>query len=251
MHMPDTHVPYHDRRALACFEHAVDIIRPKLLIVYGDLMDAGMFSKHGRKTFDEARAYDFQRVELEPTQKLLDRLQKKADHMVMIEGNHEAWIEACAVRLGQSMEAVFPMISPKVNLASDRKNFTWVPYHGEFKKTHFKITPRLLAMHGVSVSKYAASKHLEKFPGYSVIYGHTHRAQSDKRRDPITDEVYEAFSPGCLARLQQHYMHSNPSDHVHGFGLSFVKNDKSKFTNYSITINQGECVLPDGKSVKG
>jgi predicted phosphodiesterase len=251
MGQPDTHFPFHDEAALACFKRAVQEEQPDILIVLGDMLDAVIFSSFDAKTFSEAKAKDFKKSEIDPANKHLDFLQKHSKKVIYIEGNHEARVERVAVKLGQLGAGIYSLISPKVLLSNGRKNFEWVDYNVDFKKAHYKITPRLLALHGLSTAKHAPAKHLEKLKSYSVIYGHTHRRQSDTRRDPIQDLVHEAMSPGCLSTLTPKYMHGNPNEWVHGFLLGYCRFDGSKHTLYNIGIEHGEAVLPSGKLVKG
>jgi predicted phosphodiesterase len=252
MFMPDLHIPYQDPQALACFLHSLSLIKPDLLIILGDFIDAAAFSKHSLRAFVEREAVDFKTSEIDPANQLIDQMHRFTKHIIYIEGNHEARIECAALRLGRAMESVYSLISPRSLLSAGRsdRDFTWVGYHQEFKKAHHKVTDRLLTFHGLSTAKHAPGKHLEKLKNYSCVYGHTHRAQSDTRRDPITDVVHTALSPGCLSLLQPLYMHSNPTEWSHGFSLAHVRND-GRFTLFNVGIEHGEAILPNGKLVKG
>jgi predicted phosphodiesterase len=252
MFMPDLHIPYQDPEALGCFLHALSTIKPRYLVILGDFIDGAAFSKHALRSFKECKAADFKTSEIDPANELLDRMSKYAGKIIYIEGNHEARIECAALRLGRAMESVYSLISPQSLLSAGRsaKEFEWVSYHQEFKKAHHKVTHRLLTFHGLSTAKHAPAKHLEKLKNYSCVYGHTHRAQSDTRRDPISDDVHVALSPGCLSKLQPLYMHSNPSEWSHGFALSHCRPD-GRFTLFNVGIEHGQAILPSGKLVKG
>jgi predicted phosphodiesterase len=249
----DTHYPYQDEAALACFFAAVAEVKPDLGVITGDLIDAATFSRWDPKTFKEAEAYSFKEKEIDPANANIDYLLKYCKKVIYVAGNHEGRVQTAAVKLGRLGAGIHDLISPKVLLSAGRskREFQWIDYHEDFKKAHYKITPRLLALHGLSTAKHAPAKHLEKLKSYSVVYGHTHRRQSDTRRDPISDLVHEAMSGGCLSTLAPKYMHGNPNEWAHGCTLGYCRFDGTKHTLYNIGIEHGQCVLPSGKTVKG
>jgi len=253
MFQPDTHFPYQDEAALACFKKAVQDERPERVVILGDLMDAAIFSQFQPSSFSESKFLDFKDSEVDPANAHIDWLLKYTKLVVYVEGNHEAHVERAAVRLGPLGTGIYKMISPRELLSAGRsvRNFKWIPYNADFKQSHYKVTPRLLALHGLSTAKHAPAKHLEKLKNYSVIYGHTHRRQSDTRRDPISDDVHQAASPGCLSTLSPKYMHNNTNEWAHGFGFAYCRNDGSSFTYYNVGIEHGKAVLPSGKVIKG
>jgi len=247
--MTDTHVPHHDPAALEVFCRTAEEIKPRDLIITGDLADAGIFARWEPKSFAEASAQDFLEDEIKPIRKILTRLRRSCRRIIYILGNHEFRIQAACVRLGRLGRGIHSLLDIKTHL--DDLVDIWVDYGTDFKNAHYKITPTFLALHGLSTSKHAAAKHLEKLKSFSVVYGHTHRAQSDTRRNPITDDVYIAQSGGCLSKLQPLWMHGNPNEWVHGFSLAYVRNDLSRFSLYSLQIEHGKVTLPSGKVIKG
>ena len=96
----------------------------------------------------------------------------------------------------------------------------------------------------------SAAKHLELARTISLIHGHTHRQQSVSRRLLETGRVVKAWSPGCLSELQPAWRHSLPTDWVLGYTLLYVRNDLRAWTDYTVTIDRGACVLPGGTSVR-
>lgn len=245
----DLHIPYQDDAALGCFKHAVQTVKPTGVVVIGDFIDCGPFGKHEPKTIEESQAYDFKKAEIDPANRLLDYFQKYTKKLVYLEGNHEARIEKSAARHGRLLQSVYPLLSPRNLLGSGRKNFTWVPYLADPKKSLHSLAPGLYVCHGLSTSKYAATRHVERLKHYSCFFGHTHRCQWDTRRDTMKDDVHFAISSGCLSALQPFYMHSAPTEWVHGFGIVYVR--KGKPTPYTVLIEHGEATLPGGKLVRG
>ena len=205
-------------------------------------------SNHPAKCLAEARARDFKESEIDPANRTLDRFQANSNELIYIEGNHEARVERSAAQMGGQLLSVYSMISPQVNLARYREDFTWIPYNSELP--HYKIAVDLIAFHGMSISKHAQSVNLGKLRSISGVSGHTHHQQLATGRIAWTERPLKAWSPGCLCKYQPFYMHQNPSDWVHGFDLIYVKDDLSEWTNFTLTISGGETILPSGKTVR-
>lgn len=254
---PDVHFPYHDEAAVGCMLHVVELLKPEYVVGLGDLLDAGKFSSYPKKTLREAVTRNFKESEIKPANAMLDRIQRYAKKLVVIEGNHEARIEAMAARLGKdapdlcdliSPEELYDLISPKALLSAGRSNFTWVPYHDEL--SHYAIAKNLWAIHGTYFGTHAAYAHLQAYKPLSVIFGHIHRMQSYTTRDPMTRKVIKAWSPGCLSKLQPLYQMNSPTSWAHGISLIYVKDNRQEFTEYNCVIQDGEVVLPGGRTVK-
>ena len=244
--LPDLHIPHHDPAALDCVLQAYNYLKPQEVVVLGDWLDCEQFSSHPKSSFAEVRAHRFFEDELEPCIDVLNKLQKFGNKLVFVEGNHEQRIERWSLSLGNRLgQDIYKMISPYRNLAEGRKKFVWVPYKSQL--AHYEIAPDLWALHGWSFAKSAARIHQDRAVSVSVVYGHTHRQQSEARRDPATGRVLKAWSPGCLSKLQPLYAQNTPTSWVQGFSIVYV--GKDTWTDYTVTIQQGTCVLPDGKLI--
>ena len=166
-------------------------------------------------------------------------------------------IERWSVANGRIGESIYDLISPRSTIAKHRENFTMIPYSPltgdrrgfvQISKPTIK-RPGLVAVHGWSVAKHAASAHLEKSRSQSVIHGHTHRQQLETSRDPWTGQIIKAFCPGTLSKLQPIYMVGGaPSSWSHGVCIVYVGNES--WTEYLISIVNGRCVLPTGKEIR-
>ena len=250
MVLPDLHIPYQDEAALNCALKAHELIKPKRTVILGDWLDAEAFKTYDRKSLLEKSAFDFKEDEVDPCNVILDKLQKNTNTLVYIEGNHEFRLEKTAAQArNQGLAAVYSLVSPKTLLSRGRKNFTWVSY--QKKLNHYKITPDLWALHGWSHSKNVAETHLNYLMSVSAIFGHVHRQQSAVRRNKVTNKFIKAWTPGCLSKLQPLWDTQTPTDWVHGFSIIYVKNDLSSWFDYTVTIDNGFCILPGGKLIKG
>lgn len=248
MVLPDLHVPHQDEAALACVMATHRKLKPARTVILGDWLEAAAFSSHPPKSMEDARAHDFIRDEVDPCSAILDRLQSNTRELAYIEGNHENRVTRMCAQ-GGPLASVAEYILPETLLSQGRRNFTWIPYTQSL--AHYRIADDLIAFHGWSHAKHAASVHASLLKGSSGVHGHTHRAQSYVDRDALTGRVQQVWSPGCLRDLQPNYMAHKPSGWVHGFSLVYVKNDLSRWTAYTCLIDRGEVVLPDGSVIRG
>lgn len=253
MVLPDLHFPYHDPAALQAALDAHALYKPKKTIILGDWLDCTGFSAHAKKSKKELLSGSFKDTEVDPCRRTLDKLEKNTQEIIYLEGNHEFRVERMILQYPDILAAVEDLINPKLLLSEGRKKpFTWVSYvpNGQIL-SHYRIANDLIAVHGWTHAKNAAAKMVSLSKKWSIIYGHTHRQQLDSDRDPIDGAGITAWSPGCLSKLQPLYMHSTPTSWRHGFSLIWVKNDLSNWTQYTVTINNGICVLPDGRKIDG
>jgi len=112
------------------------------------------------------------------------------------------------------------------------------------------IPGKLLAIHGWSFSKNSSATHINQLHGaYSLVYGHTHRAQSHVVRNPVTRSRIEAWSFGALAKTEMKWHGGSPNDHVLGFGLVNVYGEHFNIQSLGIDIGKDDSrtlILPDG-----
>lgn len=254
--LPDLHLPVHDRSALRVVLRAIEHLQPQKIVILGDWLDAAFASAHPASSRKEAEQGGYILNEIEPCRRLLEQFEDLSKEIVYIEGNHEFRVERLIQRERGAWLAVPELVLPKTLLSMKRKNkFTWIPYQHDaspkdgYSLPHYKIADSLIAVHGWSTSKYSARKHLELVRGWSIVYGHTHRAQSVTVRHPMTNAINKSWSPGCLAGLQPMWQHGSPTEWTHGFSLIYCRNDLSKWTSYTVTIDGGECILPDGTKI--
>lgn len=246
--LPDLHIPYQDKRALDCVMKALMYLRPYKTVILGDWLDCDSFSKHPKKSLREMKAARYKRDEIDPCNELLDEIQRWTIETKFVEGNHEFRVERFAVEFGSSLGPdIYDLMSPQTLLSAGRQNFEWIPYGDNLP--HLEITPNLWAIHGWYHNRHSAAKHLDAAKTVSLVHGHTHRQQLAATRNIVTGDVHKAWSPGCLSQLQPTYMHQNPTEWVHGFSLVYVGADPLDWTEYIITIENGRCILPDGKEI--
>ena len=253
---PDLHIPYHDEAALGVALHTIETLKPEKVVILGDWLDAEDFSQHPPTKLAADRGNSFYQEEILPCQEVLDKISQHTQEIVFISGNHEYRVERVACN-DRFVEAVYDLISPETLLSchadgTKRKNFTWVPYSQYITAAHYKITPDLWAFHGITHSKHASDTTLEKLRTVSGVYGHIHREQRVTKRNPIDGRLIRVWSPGCLSSLVPFWKHAGdpPVEWCHGFSLVYVRDDLSEWTPYTVTIQNGEAVLPDGRTIR-
>lgn len=252
MVLPDLHVPHHDSKALGCVLAAYHALKPRDVVILGDWLDCEAFSSYPRGSKLEDAAGDFFESEVQPVRKLLTEFEIHSKHLTFLEGNHEHRVERKLIELGDLGAALVGLVSPRRLLGQDRKRgWDYVPYVPKpgHPLPHARLAEDLIAVHGWTFCRHAAAKHLDIARSYSVVHGHTHRAQSYTAREPITGKVLRAWSPGCLTKLQPLYMAHVPTDWVHGFSLVWVSDCLKKWTEFSVLVKDGVAILPGGAKV--
>lgn len=273
--LPDAHHPHADPECMAIVERVAALVRPRRIVILGDWLECAAFTAHPPRSIAEEALHAYS-VEIDSCAASIDRIVKAAggvgpggvEEVAYVEGNHEAHVERECIRLGAIGRAVQDLISPRRLLTRGRPWLKWTPYVEHYAQgrrppahlrgggmPHYKIARDLWAIHGWSTATHAAAKHLDMARSVSIVHGHTHRQQSVTRRCLENGRIVKAWSPGCLSDLQPAWAHTAPTDWVWGVSIAFCANDcltaeNPRWTDYTVTINRGECVLPGGTSVR-
>lgn len=240
----DVHIPYHHPAALKVLTRAVEIFRPNILICLGDLLDCSQFKGYPPTWGVQETEYE---EDLEVACKLLDHLQQFCEKLILIEGNHEYRLDRWAASTSEGRGA-YSLLAPRYRLTNNRKCI-YVPYgSANGKYPYYSVNTRLVAVHGWTYAKNAARQHLSMSQGKSVIFGHTHRAESSIIQDIWSpSRVIEARGAGCLCKLIPLYGTGCPVEWVHAFIIGFL--GKHSDTLYTVPIMNNKCILPDGTKV--
>ena len=270
--LPDAHFPFNDEAACDIVERVAAIVRPTRIVSLGDTIEAAAWTAHPPRSVPEEATHKFSH-EIATAGAWIDRVRTASGtspSWAYLEGNHEAHIERECLRLGAFGRAVDDLVSPRNLLMKGRPWMTWTPYVEPYPKdrrpashlrgggmAHHKVCTDLWAIHGWSVAKHVAQKHLEILRNCSVVFGHCHRAQSVTERNIVTGKLLHSWSPGCLSDLQPAWHHgSGPTlAWSHGFSIVFCEDAcltkiDPKWKPYTVHIDRGECVLPGGTSVR-
>ena len=266
--LPDMHHPHADPEAMAVVDAVAAALRPARIVSLGDSIEAAAFSAHPARSVAEQAIHEFA-DELETCAAAIDRIRAHAGSPPWhyLYGNHEQHVERECLRLGAIGMAVRSMIEPSVVLGRGRPWLTFTPYIEPYLQArrapshlrsggmaHDKITRDLWAIHGWSIAKNAAQRHLDMAKTVSIVHGHTHRQQHVTSRILETDRIIHAWSPGCLSNMQPAWHHSSPTEWAHGLSIVYAADDcmtsaTPRWTHYTVTIDRGEAVLPGGTKV--
>jgi hypothetical protein len=268
--LPDAHFPFNDEAACDIAVQIARIVRPTRIVSLGDTIEAAAWTAHPPRSVPEEATHKFSH-EIETAGAWIDRVRDAAGtspSWAYLEGNHEAHIERECLRLGAIGRAVSDLVSPRNLLTRGRPWMSWTPYVEPYAKerrptahlrgggmAHHKICSDLWAVHGWSIAKHVAQKHLELARTFSVIAGHSHRVQSVTERILDTGKLVRAWSSGCLSNLQPAWHHGSPTTWSHAVSLVYCEDAcltkiDPKWEPYVIAINRGEAVLPGGTSVR-
>jgi predicted phosphodiesterase len=209
--VPDSHRPYHDQRAWDLMLQVGKAIKPKRLVVIGDLADFYAVSSHS-KSLDRTLSMD---EEIADVNKGLDELDALgAKHKEFIAGNHE---DRLTRYLQDRAPELFKVVGiPQLFKLEDR-GWNYTPYRSdvEIGKVHFT--------HDVGASgRNAAFRALDTYQ-HSVITGHTHRMQFLVEGN-ATGEVKLSAQFGWLGdKTKVDYMHRAKvyKDWALGFGVGY------------------------------
>jgi hypothetical protein len=170
---PDTHTPWHDKKAVWLALDIVKDFKPDELVVMGDFFDCYSVSRYDQ---DPQRSFQQLEDELEDGRKLLGQISKisKAKSLVFLEGNHEArigkYIKVYAQKLASSLSTEKVLQLPE--------EWKFIPYG----PTNKHYMGSLVATHGSYHNQHVAAKMVNKYRT-SVIFAHTHRVQMFCQKD--------------------------------------------------------------------
>jgi len=210
--VPDTHAPYHDKRAWRLMMRAAKDFSPSIVATIGDLADFFAVSSHSK---DPVRALQLDK-EVAVVNGLLDELDSlEADDYIFLGGNH---CDRMLRYLRDKAPELFKIISiPQLFKLKDR-GWQYVPYKQHTKRGKLYLT------HDVGVAgRYSVYRCLEAF-SHSVVTGHAHRLAYVVEGD-ITGERRLSAQFGWLGDVKQiDYMSRAKAikDWTLGFGIGYI-----------------------------
>ena len=242
---PDLHLGSHDQAALRVALKIALREQPDEICILGDWIDGHDFNAHGfTDRRDKLQAGYMEEVGM--CRAILDFLEEipSVQRIIYVEGNHEFRVERFITNQGNKfLEAQGSAFLPKTLLKKDRaKRFSWVDYKTPGKAPFIEVAPGVIACHGLSTAKHAAHAHLVRVPGFSVVHGHTHRAQTFYSRCPVSDRTLYGHSPGTLAQLQPLWL-SGASNWTQGVSILTQRGQRSALQH--VPIDRGMAYFAD------
>jgi predicted phosphodiesterase len=160
---PDTHRPYHSKRAVQVALQCAKAFKPDVLVILGDFADCYSVSAHDKGP-DRVRHLRDEILDVNEGLDELDRLGVPEKHYV--EGNHEYRLERY---LMQKAPELFGLVDIPTLFRLKERGWKYTPYRSHLKLGKLHIT------HDVGqAGKYAIQRSLADVQG-NIAIGHTHR----------------------------------------------------------------------------
>lgn len=236
--IPDSHVPYEDKKAFELMLKAGKAFKPKHAIILGDFADFYGVSSHSK---DPNRALKL-KEEMDLVKEALDKvLGIGAENNVYVSGNHEDRLERY---LRDKAPELFNFISiPKI-LELKEKGFKYVPYKQAYQLGKLNIT------HDAgNCGRQAHYKALDTFQ-HNVIIGHTHRLGYAVEGNANGDRHVSAMF-GWLGNVEEiDYLHRVKAirDWSLGFGIGYLDPKTGIVYVIPVPIIKGTCLI-EGKLI--
>lgn len=210
--VPDTHRPFHDKRAWEILLNAGKVLKPDVLVHLGDMADMYSVSSH-RKDPSRALLLDQEIADVNIGFDELDSL--GASDKRFIAGNHE---DRLIRYLQDKAPELFGMIDIPTLFDLEGRGWDYTPY-----KEHTTIG-KVYATHDIgSATRYTVYRAAETFQA-NVVTAHTHRFAYMVEGD-ATGSAHVSTSFGWLGDVDQvDYMHKVKSlrNWALGFGYGYL-----------------------------
>ena len=242
--IPDTHRPFHDKRAYALMLKVAVDIKPSEIVILGDYADFYSVSSHSR----DPRIFSMLTDEIVDVLfglEELDQLFPDAKK-VFIQGNHENRLERY---LCDKAPALFGVTDTRFLLEiNDRPNWTFVPYGPN--QVYSVLGSYLKARHEPlgNNAKLTATRAL-----CSLVYGHIHRIE-ESHIVGLDGTNHVCFSVGWLGDKRKDQVFDYVKNHHQwqlGFGLVFVDQEDGYFYHSKIHILDNYTCVVNGKLYRG
>jgi predicted phosphodiesterase len=211
--VPDTHIPYHDKRAWQLLLKAGKAFKPDTIVICGDFADFYAVSDHNK----DPRRERFLEDEVSSVITALHELSYlNARKKIYVAGNHED-------RLARYLMTRAPELFRTVNIPDvlqlPHQGWIYVPY-----KAHYKVGKLYITHDCGKAGKTAHYDALNDFQD-NVVIGHTHRigytVVGNAKGKPHVGAMF-----GWLGDVRQvDYMHSIKAnrDWALGFGIGYME----------------------------
>lgn len=238
--IPDTHRPFHDKKAWKLLIKAAKELQPKITIILGDFGDFYSISSHQKNPKHRNLLLVDEVADVENGLDELDNvLGDTQKHF--IQGNHE-W------RFDRYITDRAPDLYGLTNTAEllnlRRRGWSYTPYH-----SHKKIGA-VYYTHDTGKAGANAHRSAERAFSDNAIIGHTHRMALEVSGN-AKGKPHICGHFGWLGDINAaEYMHliNARRDWTNGFGTAHMKKDGTTFFQMHPIVNGEVCI--DGKLIK-
>lgn len=237
--VPDTHRPYHDKKAWKLMLMVAAFIKPSILVVLGDFADFFSVSDHSK---DPNRAMQLDK-EIADVHKGLDELGALgATEKHFIAGNHEDRLQRY---LQDRAPELFNLVSIPELLKLKKRGWTYTPYKSDLRvgKVHFT--------HDVGhAGRNSVFQCMDTFQ-HSNVTGHTHRLAYIVEGNALGEHKLST-QLGWLGDVKKaDYMHQVKANKnwALGFGIGYLDPQSELVYITPVPIVNYTCVV-NGKLFK-
>lgn len=226
-------VTFHDERAVELALALIRAIKPKRVVIVGDLIDLPSESRHPK---EPGFARSTQRA-LNATHLFLAQLRLAVGwdtEIIIIEGNHDKRIENMIVLNAESAYGItranspdeFPVMSLQYLLRLEELD---IQYEDGWPGATFRGIPGMIAKHGEKSNGKlpAGGMYLSEAPHISLVHGHDHKASLMFRTvQDASGQMLETFvaSPGALCKRDGEVPSYHGSLRTKGAATKIVEN---------------------------
>lgn len=231
--IPDTHIPYHNKRAFELMLRVCEDFKPNIIVILGDFAD---FYSVSRFSKDPSRKLKL-KWEIEQVNLGLDRIDKlNAKLKIYIAGNHE-------FRLDRFIADKAPELHGILNCEQsfhlkDRK-WKYIPYRKDYKLGKVYLT------HDVdSYGRNSAHKVIDTYL-HSAITAHTHRmiyvVEADGIGNPILSAMFGWL--GDIDKIDYQHRIKAIKNYVLGFGIGYMEKNTGVVHAIPVPIIKNKCLV--------
>lgn len=244
--VPDTHVPYHDEKAVSVVIALAKEIKPDLLIHLGDLVDCYSISRYEKNPVRR----DSLQSDLDGAKRILWRLAEAAPQArrILFAGNHEdrfrraVWSLQGIHRELANLDKFQQALSWPSLLDLDGIGFEWVDYENQ---PATGLIPFNAVMHGYKIKPWSAMTAQAEHDAYhlSGLSGHSHRLGSYFKTD--IKGSHNWVECGHLTQpLECERQHEN---HQQGCVVTTYREDDPWFRHELVFIEKGRTLWRDSE----
>lgn len=243
--IPDTHRPYHDRRAYNLMIKVAKYLKPDEIVIEGDYADIYCLNGHGGKNPTAQNMLVEEIKDVNSGLDELDNLFPKAKK-VFLQGNHEFRFERYIL---DKCPELFGVTEIKNILKMDqRKNWKFIHYGPN--QLYYILNSYLAVRHEplANNAKTTAAKAL-----CSLTYGHIHRIE-ESHIVGINGKNHVCFSVGWLGDKRNDKIFGYVKGHHQwqlGFGIVYVDPKTHHFYHQKIHIMDNYTCVVNGKVFNG
>lgn len=236
LYIPDTHSPFHDRKAWKLVNNVGQEFQPDIVNIQGDFWDCFTVSNYSKSP---ERGTSLLEEALVPNQ-MLDQIDSwGAKKKIYIEGNHEDRLQRF---ISDKAPELYGLVNVPQMLRLEERGWTFIKY-----KDHTKIG-KVFSTHDTgSAGRFATYRALEAFQ-HSVVHGHTHRICYIVEGNAIGETLVAAQFGWLGDHKQIDYMQKVTANKNWplGFGLGYMNPSNGLVYLVPVPIVKYTCVV-EGK----